>query len=72
MYQFVINRNKQPNGDYEVHNLSQGCAYMPKAENQIDLGHHTSCHGAVAEAKRRWQNERINGCFYCCPSCHTS
>ena len=69
---FVINRNQQSNGDHEVHNKTTGCSYMPNIENQINLGIHDSCHGAVAEAKKKWPNNRINGCYYCCNPCHTS
>ena len=69
---FVVNRNAQSNGDHEVHNSTSGCSYMPSAANQVDLGYHTDCFGAVAYAKNRWQQARINGCFYCCRPCHTS
>ena len=72
MHRFVINKNAQANGDHEVHNVSTGCSYMPDAQNQIDLGHHMGCQGAVSEAKRRWPTNRINGCYYCCRPCHTS
>lgn len=69
---FVINKNPQTNGDHEVHNKTIGCSYMPSSGNQIELGQHASCREAVADAKRRWAGERINGCYYCCNSCHTS
>ena len=74
MPRFVINKNEQTNGDHEVHNATTGCSFMPNPENQIDLGTHTSCHGAVAEAKNRWpaQSHKIDGCYYCCNPCHTS
>lgn len=72
MPRFIINKNAQPNGDHEVHNLTDGCAYMPNPENQIDLGYHSNCYGAVAKAKQEWPNARINGCYYCCNECHTS
>ncbi|RUO25167.1 hypothetical protein CWE11_11830 [Aliidiomarina sanyensis] len=72
MQKFIINKNKQSNGDHEVHNATTGCSYMPNLENQIDLGYHVSCHGAVAEAKRLWPGNRINGCYYCANACHTS
>ncbi|ANH68550.1 hypothetical protein [Mitsuaria sp. 7] len=72
MAQFIINKNVQANGDYEVHNLSAGCNYMPLPQNQIDLGEHSSCSGAVAAAKKQWPNDRINGCYYCCRACHTT
>lgn len=72
MARFIMNRNAQSNGDHEVHNASTGCRYMPNPENQIDLGVHDSCHGAVAYAKRLYPNYRINGCATCCNACHTS
>jgi len=72
MPRFVINKKPQANGDHEVHNASTGCSYMPLPENQIDLGTHSTCHGAVAQAKRQWPDSRINGCYYCCNECHTT
>lgn len=72
MANYIINKNQQPSGDYEVHNATTGCDHMPNPANQIDLGFHTTCHGAVSKAKRRWPNERINGCYYCCNPCHTT
>lgn len=72
MAKFIVNKNAQSNGDHEVHNLTTGCTYMPQQSNQIDLGAHDSCHGAVAYAKRQWREHRINGCFWCCQACHTS
>lgn len=72
MPKFVINKNAQSNGDHEVHNATNGCSYMPNVENQIDLGYHDSCKEAVIEAKKRWPDHRINGCFYCCRPCHTT
>lgn len=68
---FIVNKNAQPNsGDHEVHNKTTGCDYMPFPENQKDLGYHTSCHGAVTEAKKTYPDS--NGCFYCCNECHTT
>ena len=72
MYKFVLNKNRQSNGDNEVHNATSGCSHMPLSYNQIDLGVHLSCREAVSKAKVQYQNNRINGCLYCCPSCHTS
>lgn len=72
MARFVLNRSQQSNGDHEVHNVTTGCAYMPLPQNQIDLGEHSNCYGAVAYAKQNWPGSRINGCYYCCNSCHTS
>ena len=72
MQKFIINKNQQTNGDHEVHNATTGCSYMPNTENQIDLGYHNTCQEAVSDAKKRWPDHRINGCFYCCRACHTS
>ncbi len=72
MARFIINKNAQNNGDHEVHNKTEGCSFMPNIENQVDLGFHQNCHGAVATAKSRWPSDRINGCYYCSNACHTS
>jgi hypothetical protein len=72
MNKFIINKNQQPNGDYEVHNATAGCSYMPQPHNQVDLGYHSDCSGAVSAAKRANPALRINGCYYCCRACHTS
>jgi hypothetical protein len=72
MQKYVINKNQQANGDHEVHNASIGCSYMPNPENQIDLGSHASCHGAIAYAKRQYPSLKIDGCYHCCSACHTS
>jgi hypothetical protein len=72
MPHFILNKNHQSNGDYEVHNLTDGCDYMPNTQNRQELGYHLSCREAVAEAKGLYQNIKINGCYYCCRECHTS
>jgi len=69
---FIVNKNQQRNGDHEVHNKTTGCTFMPDAQNQLDLGSHATCYGAVQAAKMKWPSDRINGCFYCCNACHTS
>lgn len=70
MARYYINRNAQSNGDHEVH--VDPCSYMPDASNRVDLGNHPNCQSAVRDAKSRWPNERINGCYYCCNACHTT
>lgn len=72
MAKFIINSNQQSNGDHEVHNVAVGCSYMPEPQNQINLGEHATCHGAVAYAKQQWPTNKINGCYYCSNACHTS
>lgn len=72
MPSYIVNKNKQANGDNEVHVTPQqhsSCSY-PAPANQVALGWFPSCHGAVAEAKSRGYN--ANGCYWCAKDCHTS
>jgi hypothetical protein len=66
MARYVVNRNAQSNGDHEVH--VQGCRYFPS--NYTELGDHSACRTAVAEAKRYYPT--ANGCATCSSACHTS
>lgn len=70
MANYYINTNAQANGDHEVH--SDPCSYMPNTSNRVDLGFHANCQSAVIDAKSRWPNARINGCYYCSKACHTT
>ncbi|RLA82788.1 MAG: hypothetical protein DRG78_06225 [Epsilonproteobacteria bacterium] len=72
MSKFIINKNAQENGDHEVHNETTGCSHMPNPENRIDVGNYNSCQEAVADAKRKWPDHKVDGCYYCCNSAHTS
>lgn len=73
MPRFIINKNAQPNGDNEVHEVLSGCPTMPNSENQQDLGYHFSCREAIITAKQRFpQYRRIDGCYHCCNDCHNS
>lgn len=69
---YYINKNRQSNGDYEVHESK--CSFLPLPENRIYLGDFYTCLEAVSEAKRRFPDYKnnINGCFYCSKACHTS
>jgi hypothetical protein len=72
---YYMNKNQQPNGDYEVH--VYGCQHGAHPENWLVLGDYENCQPAVAEAIKRYQTQvtqyggRINGCFYCCNPCNT-
>lgn len=66
MQYYCVNNVSQPNGDHEVH--VQGCAYWPNSNTP--LGQHSSCHTAVAQAKRYYL--KSNGCYWCCRPCHTT
>lgn len=70
---YIVNSNRQSNGDYEVHltpRWSCSSPRYPNSENQVSLEFHTTCHGAVREAKRLGYGS-ANGCFYCAHACHT-
>lgn len=76
MTKYIINKNKQDSEsgeNYEVHDITYGvCGHLPLPENQIDLGLHLNCQSALVEAKNRYpaQKEYIDGCYYCCNTCH--
>jgi len=69
MPRFCVNKNAQPTGEHEVHNLDASCGHLPDSSNQLQLGSFTSCHGAMTEARKTYSN--VDGCAYCCPDCHT-
>ena len=72
MPNYIVNSNAQANGDNEVHvtpKQHNSCTY-PAAANQVSLGYHATCVGAVAEAKAKGY-AKANGCFYCAKECHT-
>ena len=68
MGHYYVNKKAQANGDHEVHIST--CNYLPTSENQLDLGYFTSCADAVKDAKKIYPQS--DGCYYCCPACHTS
>ena len=72
MATYCMNRQAQPNGDHEVHNLNVGSRCLPATHNRIPLGQHPTCQSAVAAARNLYPAARINGCYYCANACHTS
>lgn len=68
MPSYYVNKNAQSNGDHEVH--KDGCSWLPDLENRQYLGAFSSCHGAVAEAKKYYN--QVDGCYHCSNDCHTS
>lgn len=68
MKKYYVNKNAQSNGDHEVHKA--GCSWLPKRENRIYLGEHSTCKSAVRKAKNEYL--KVNGCYYCSNDCHTS
>lgn len=65
---YYVNDNAQSNGDHEVHKDS--CSFLPTSANRTYLGSFTNCQDAVREAKKHYS--KVNGCYYCSSSCHTS
>lgn len=75
MNKYILNLNKQDSEsgkNYEVHNSNSGCSFLPKLENQKDLGNFMSCHEAINYVKKNFSKEiadNVDGCYYC-TSCH--
>lgn len=69
MPNYVLNKNAQSTGEREVHATS--CSYLPAPANQIDLGWHADCHGAVNRARQLYPAWDIDGCAHCSPACHS-
>lgn len=73
MFQYIMNRNFQQNGDLEIHCLGNHCPKLPASSNMIPLGYFENCHEAISAAKIRWPQyeANIDGCYHCCRPCHT-
>lgn len=67
MAAYYVNKKQQLNGDREVH--TTGCPHPPEFHNRVSLGEHFSCQSAVLKARQHYI--QVNGCYYCCNSCHT-
>ena len=67
MNYYYVNKNSQSNGDHEVHR--DDCSYLPDPANRLYLGYFSNCADAVREATKHYPQS--NGCYYCCPACHT-
>lgn len=67
--QYYVHTSTDAQGDHEVH--TSECVRLPTPGNRRYLGDFSSCVYAVNEAKRLGYTP-ANGCYWCCPSCHTS
>ncbi|MDX1535970.1 MAG: hypothetical protein R3346_04395 [Candidatus Spechtbacterales bacterium] len=67
MFSYYVNKNRQANGNHEVH--VSGCSYFPAPQNAKFLGTFSSCKAAVRKAKEYYDD--VNGCYYCSKACHT-
>lgn len=70
MPNYIVNRNAQSNGDYEVHDLSRATSCLPNEVNRVALGNHLNC-GSAVQAARNAGYRKANGCAYCATACHT-
>lgn len=66
---YIINKNKDANGNNEIHNQTNGCSYMPDIFNQVSLGWCYSDADAVEKAKTMGYS-KADGCYYCCHKAH--
>ena len=67
MPNYCVNSNAQPTGEREVHDTAKYCLHRPN--DCRPLGWHADCYGAVAAARRLYNN--VDGCAFCTPECHT-
>jgi len=63
---YYVNKNAQSTGEHEVHQST--CNYLPDSNNRIGLGYFSSCVEALREARKYYNN--VDGCYYCCKTCH--
>lgn len=66
---YIINKNKDSNGNNEIHNKTNGCSYMPNILNQVSLGWCSTDDDALEKAKAMGYTN-ADGCYYCCPNAH--
>jgi len=64
---YYVNKQAQENGDHEVH--VPRCTYLPEGDNGLYLGAFISCDEAIQAARQHF--EKVNGCHWCCSTCHT-
>jgi hypothetical protein len=63
---YYVNRNAQANGDHEVHRHS--CESLPNEKNLEYLGEFSTCQDAIKKAKKLYPS--VDGCAFCCRTCH--
>lgn len=74
MAHYILNQNKQDSesgNNYELHNEAT-CARLPMMHNRLEVGYFDDCQSAQAHAKTRYPglSRDIDGCYFCCRSCH--
>lgn len=61
---YYVNNKAQSTGEHEVHTAN--CSFLPSDRKY--LGEFNNCDDAVKEAKKTYT--KVDGCYYCCNSCH--
>lgn len=65
---YYVSKVMQANGDHEVHD--ENCRWLPDLPNRILLGEFYNCQDAVRAAQSYYI--KVNGCYFCSKTCHTS
>lgn len=65
MKSYYIDTEKSIFQENEVH--ERGCHRLPKKENLEYLGDFVSCHTAIKEARKKFED--VNGCYSCSWEC---
>lgn len=70
MKKYRVNKHTytNPKGNNEVH--SDVCKHYHELVLFEDLGYHSTCYGAVADAKAKGYT-KADGCVVCSNACHT-
>lgn len=63
---YYVNRNKDNQGNNEVHRDS--CGFLPHYENREYIGWCQNSYEAVLIAKQKYP--KADGCWHCCPESH--
>ncbi|SDB21512.1 hypothetical protein [Bauldia litoralis] len=77
MAKYILNQNQQDSAsgaNNELHDETPGaCNRLPLSSNRLDVGYFSNCGEAMAEARRKYPSlsSRLDGCYYCCPTCHS-
>lgn len=66
MAMYYVNDNPQTSGEHEVH--ESDCAWLKFVKSKTFLGFHEHCSAALQSAKSFYVN--VDGCAFCCSSCH--
>lgn len=69
MNSYILNKNPQPTGEHEVHNVNT-CAHLPSIENRVTIGNFSNCTDAITFTKNELPNLEIDWCYWC-TNCHT-